>query len=435
MAQPLLIGGPLVWAGGRLSERYSFDPRRKVVLRHVRRRAGGTTSSVVARCGSTSGIPDSDLADALYLRSEARPPRTRSTSELRVADLFSGCGAMSLGIEEACRALGIKFVVAAAIDKNIAPLEVYARNFESRACLDVDLGTTLWHELSALPRAAERRMMHQIGKVDMVVAGPPCQGHSNLNNSTRRRDSRNDLYFTVARFAQLFRPTYVMIENVIAVVHDKGKVVQRTWQALQSLGYEVTDGIVDLWKIGVPQTRRRHILLGILRRGRSRVDSPLPTLREMVERHLTPERSVMWAIDDLAGARPSDALHRAAESKDVTRQRIDFLFEQGHYELPDSERPDCHRNRRHTYGSVYGRMYPERPAPTITGGFDTMGRGRFVHPTERRTITPREAARIQFIPDFFDFTPAVGTRRELVEMVGNAVPPKLSYVMALELLR
>ena len=97
-------------------------------------------------------------------------------------------------------------------------------------------------------------------------------------------------------------------------------------------------------------------------------------------------------------------------------------------------RPDCHRLKEHSYKSVYGRMYWEQPAQTITSGFTSMGQGRFVHPKAKRTITPHEAARLQFIPDFFSFGDTI-RRTSLAEIIGNAVPTKLTYVLALELLR
>jgi DNA (cytosine-5)-methyltransferase 1 len=88
----------------------------------------------------------------------------------------------------------------------------------------------------------------------------------------------------------------------------------------------------------------------------------------------------------------------------------------------------------HSYKSVYGRLPWDRPAQTITTGFGSMGQGRFVHPKRRRTLTPHEAARLQFIPDHFRLD-EVESKTALAEMIGNAVPPKLTYVFALELLR
>lgn len=113
--------------------------------------------------------------------------------------------------------------------------------------------------------------------------------------------------------------------------------------------------------------------------------------------------------------------------------RIDWLFENEAYDLPDSERPFCHRDGT-TYGSVYGRMRPDAPAPTITTGFTTPGRGRFTHPTERRTITPREAALIQGFPSNYRFVTEVGgmpTRTQLAKWIGDAVPMPLGYAAAL----
>lgn len=103
--------------------------------------------------------------------------------------------------------------------------------------------------------------------------------------------------------------------------------------------------------------------------------------------------------------------------------------------MPDQERPDCHKDG-HSYPSVYGRMYEGKPAQTITTGFLTPGRGRYVHPHMRRVITPHEAARIQAFPDSFEFVvnghdPA---RSAITKWIGDAVPPVLGYAALLPLL-
>jgi DNA (cytosine-5)-methyltransferase 1 len=327
----------------------------------------------------------------------------------------------------------MRFQSVLAADINERALGVFERNLNPQTCIKDDLSTLLDFDLEALPSRAERRLKRQVGRVDMVVAGPPCQGHSTLNNSSRNNDPRNGLYYCLARFAKLFNPRVLLIENVPAVLADRGQVVQRTHRALIALGYEVTAGVVDLVELGVPQTRRRHVLLAVLKnQGGSTVIS---SLNRMVGRYSMERRSVLWAIHDLEDRIGADPMLTPAQLKEITRQRVEFLFDNDQYDLPDSERPDCHRIKDHSYHAVYGRMRPNEPAPTLTGGWDTVGRGRFVHPTRRRTLTPREAARLQFIPDFFDFSPAVDARRDLVEMIGNAVPPKLSYVLTLETLR
>src|SRR6185312_3602501 len=102
-----------------------------------------------------------------------------------------------------------------------------------------------------------------------------------------------------------------------------------------------------------------------------------------------------------------------------------FLFEHGLYDLPNNQRPECHRDGNHSYRSVYGRLRWTEPAQTITTGFGSMGQGRYVHPQRRRTLTPHEAARLQTFPDWFDF--GKETRRGvLAKAIGNAVPPFLT---------
>jgi DNA (cytosine-5)-methyltransferase 1 len=83
---------------------------------------------------------------------------------------------------------------------------------------------------------------------------------------------------------------------------------------------------------------------------------------------------------------------------------------------------------------MYGRLRSDLPAQTITSGYGSMGQGRYVHPRLRRTLTPHEAARLQMIPDFFDFS-SVGSRGSWAQMIGNAAPWKLGYAFALEMLR
>jgi DNA (cytosine-5)-methyltransferase 1 len=123
------------------------------------------------------------------------------------------------------------------------------------------------------------------------------------------------------------------------------------------------------------------------------------------------------------------------EMSEANRKRVDWLFDHDAFDLPNHQRPDCHKDG-HTYPSVYGRMYWNQPASTITGGFLTPGRGRYVHPKRRRVLTPHEAARIQGFPDWFSFRPIDRdpTRAELTKWIGDAVPPILGYAIALSLL-
>jgi DNA (cytosine-5)-methyltransferase 1 len=143
----------------------------------------------------------------------------------------------------------------------------------------------------------------------------------------------------------------------------------------------------------------------------------------------------LWdAIADLEDGAHAEALFDSpAILSPENRMRVDHLFDKDLYELPNAVRPECHREG-HTYPSVYGRMYPDKPAQTLTCGFMSPGRGRFVHPTQRRGITPHEGARVQGFPDSFAFEQVTNMplhRKDLGKMIGDAIPPPLSFAAAL----
>jgi len=111
-----------------------------------------------------------------------------------------------------------------------------------------------------------------------------------------------------------------------------------------------------------------------------------------------------WAIGDLLDRDSGGIMDTSPNLTPVNLDRINYLFDKDIHDLPDEQRPDCHKNGT-TYTAVYGRMHWDRAAQTITTGFGTPGQGRYIHPTRRRLITPHEAARIQGFPDWFDFGP------------------------------
>jgi DNA (cytosine-5)-methyltransferase 1 len=229
----------------------------------------------------------------------------------------------------------------------------------------------------------------------------------------------------MVRAAQVLEPEHVVIENVPGALRDRSSVVQRSMAVLADLGYSVTHGVVDMARIGVPQLRRRLIVLA----SRARV----PDLEDALAPFQTAPRSVRWAIEDLVDVEPCGLLDMAARSAPQTRSRINELFDRELWNLPNEYRPACHARGGHSYGSIYGRMHWDEPAQTVTTGFYSMCMGRYVHPSRRRTITAHEAARLQFLPDYLDFA-GVTQRGDLARLIGNAVPLKLGYVLGLGLL-
>lgn len=403
-------------------ERFTVDG--DIVHRDVELRGKVSRTSLV--CGAVaSDIRPRDAFDAAWLRSK-QPPAAASGEKFRIVDLFSGCGAMSLGATEACRAIGLAPLPILAVDINERALGVYAHNFPTAEVSNRSVTELVDRPVGECPSESERALAARLGAIDLVIAGPPCQGHSDLNNHTRRADPRNTLYLSVARFAEVVRPRRVLIENVPGVRHDRGRVVEQTIEILEGLGYTVWTHLLQAERFGVPQRRRRYFLAAVLAGGD-------PSIVESLE--VDGPRPLSWAIEDLLDAPPASnkTFDTSAKHYAQNERRIKYLFEHGLYDLPNEERPECHRKKSHSYNSVYGRMFWDRPTQTITTGFGSTGQGRYVHPLRPRTLTPHEAARVQYIPDFFRF-PETG-RRALQEMIGNAVPPRLAYVMTLSMLQ
>lgn len=362
-----------------------------------------------------------------------RPASPRSQPPLRVVDLFAGCGGMSLGAQLAARRLRRRVEIPLAADFDEAASAVYLHNFAAamtglaKRCFRSPVETLFNGRLGATPTGQEARLTDQVGDVDILVGGPPCQGHSNLNNHTRRNDPRNGFYLRMARAAEILRPTLVVVENVPAVLRDRHGVVGAATSALAAANFDVAHHVVDLLQIGVPQSRRRHILIGVARRAKG-APTPVQLFEGLPQKNqCCRTRTVDWAIRDLLGAEGTTGFDTEATPSPDTRRRIAWLFKNGAFDLADSQRPVCHRNGGHRYKSVYGRLHWRKPAQTLTTGFTCMGQGRNVHPERARTITPHEAARLQGFPDFFDFTAGGQLTKRTVwaRLIGNAVPPPL----------
>lgn len=393
-----------------------------VYVREVTKTNKRVVTTVMGRIAPRSGESAADSAERAYLRSAERP-EPGGGREVRVADLFSGCGGLSLGVWEACRALGLSAKPVAAFDNSPSALDIYRTNFSPSHLLADDVGALLQGNLRTKASAGERRLRRKVRDLELLVAGPPCQGFTALNHSTRGTDKRNRLYERVARLAALCSPSHIVIENIVAVSTRTQPVVLRTVEALTRLGYSVTELVIPLVDLGVAQRRRRHVLVATTK---SDFD-----VRGVIDDLRAGPRDLRWAIDDLRTERAT-IFDSASDPSPDNAARMEYLRRTAKYDLPNRRRPVCHQGE-HTYVSMYGRLKWDEPAQTITSGYGSMGQGRYVHPTGRRTLTPHEAARLQFFPDWFDF----GERRrtDYAEAIGNAVPMKLSYALAVALLR
>lgn len=355
--------------------------------------------------------------------------------KIKIVDLFSGCGGLGLGVIEGLAAAGFKPTVEVAVDVDGEGLQVYRHNLKPTAVIHGSVATLVDFqifgqgensELAYEPEIIDPTLVPLKGKIDVICAGPPCQGHSNLNNHSRREDPRNLLYLSVPAIAVGLGVSNVIIENVPEVTNDKFGVVETAIALFKSAGYTVTSHVIHASTLGCAQTRRRYFLVASKNPG-------LQQLADVMKAIAKPNVDLEWAIGDLVDVEPISVMNTVPVFSTENQRRIDFLFDTELYELPNEIRPDCHKDG-HTYGSVYGRLKWDKPSQTITTGFLTPGRGRYIHPVKRRVITPHEAARIQSFPDSFVFClpgQPEPSRTKLTKWIGDAVPSVMGYAAAL----
>jgi DNA (cytosine-5)-methyltransferase 1 len=338
---------------------------------------------------------------------------------LRIVDLFAGCGGLSLGIQQAAAAAGIGLDIALALDFEEFATRVYEANFPEANVVTDSVESYFDGQLGDSPTPVEADVRAAYRDIAMLVGGPPCQGHSNLNNKTRRKDPKNELYARMARAAEILEPTFVLIENVPSVRRDTDQVVQKTVDHLRLLGYDVATAVIGLQALGVAQTRRRHVLLA----SADPATSAEMVLKDLTSRSVDKTNDLRWAIGDLTSVADAKGYDLEPRANATNLARMKYLLDNDEYDLPSEHRPKCHQ-KAHTYKSMYGRLRWDEPAQTVTSGFGSIGQGRYMHPEKLRALTAHEAARLQGFPDYFDFA-AIGMRSHLATMIGNAVPPAL----------
>lgn len=360
------------------------------------------------------------------------PELSNETRCIRVADVFCGAGGMSYGVGEAILSIGMRASHVLAVDVDPVALEVHRRNFDPKHYSTENLWTSVTNQYSAIDSDAQIRFLEKprllsdqlracVGKVDILLGSPPCEGHSNSNNATRRADPRNMYYAVMPALAVAMDAKAVVIENVPGIEHDRRQILDHAKGLFADGNYSLDERIVSAVELGIPQTRKRHVLVAS-RTHKPDIDS---VIRALTRR----ETDLRWAIEDLASIVSDDPTDASGELSIENQRRIDHLFDNDAYDLVDSMRPGSHQNG-HTYPSIYGRLRWDMPSGTITTGFNTPGRGRYVHPSNRRTLTPHEAARIQGFPDGFSFKKIDGShlsRQHISSLIGNAVPPQLGY--------
>ena len=327
-------------------------------------------------------------------------------------DTFCGAGGFALGLKRA----GFNLLYSFDIDpKCIETINRNQQYFDHPAEV-ADIADMLNGNL--LQKCGLER-----GELFLLAGGPPCQGFS-VQRRGADNDARNDLVLRYGQLVDEVYPRYFIMENVSGLGGKRGRtILEELFERLNALGYFVHIRLLDAQEYGVPQRRRRYVIVGERRDMGNHYKYPKPTL----VRHTVRETIEMLPPPPEDGSdHPDISLHRRDRLSEINLRRLAALHEgQGRDNLPAELLANCHRIDSAVIGyrNVYGRMAWDDVAPTITAKFDSFTRGKFGHPDQMRSISLREGALLQTFPMDFIF---VGNKIDIARQIGNAVPPVMA---------
>lgn len=357
---------------------------------------------------------------------------------VNVIDLFAGCGGFSVGFERA----GYKITKAVEFDKDIAAS--YSYNHRGTIMFADDIG-----KIADTDHFSNR-------EADVIIGGPPCQGFSMAGERIRGtktfiNDPRNFLFRHYVEVVKIVRPKVFLLENVKGILSkDKGAIFK---EIVDSFGdsdnfngdkYHLHYKVCKAVEYGIPQRRERVVVIGVLNNDFD-IDKVFSLAKKeilKVKPHFFNPITLKDAISDIPAPssngnaklleckteyqaslrNPSGIItnHIASKHNNLAISRMQSIESGQNWQALNEEIHSVH-------SGAYGRLCWDQPTMTITTRFDTPAGGRFIHPEDNRTLTPREAARIQSFPDDFEF---IGNKTVVCKQIGNAVPPKLSFFLA-----
>ena len=335
---------------------------------------------------------------------------------LSALSLFSGCDGFSLGFSWA------GFAVKGFVELEDGLRKIYRSNFPHAIECGSNITEVTSSQLSSLGR--------QIGEIDVIIGGPPCQGFS-LSGKRDVNDPRNTLFKHYLRFVDQFRPKMAILENVrllTSMKNDQGGYVRDDILAeFAKHGYKVQFFEINAKNYGVPQHRERVLFVAVADDCGFSPSLPEPQfgIANDLFGRMKPLRTFADACSDLEYLESGEKSkkHRYHEAVNHPTHVVEWLWDtpQGK-SAHDNEDPTLRPPSG--YNTTYKRQIWNEPAATVQTTFGMISGCRNVHPIATRSLTIREAARIQSFPDTYKFSGTAGTIRT---GIGNAVPPLLAY--------
>ncbi|MDY6929902.1 MAG: DNA cytosine methyltransferase [Pseudomonadota bacterium] len=341
---------------------------------------------------------------------------------MRVVDFFCGGGGMSAGLTEA----GMNVIGGLDNDPRVAA--TYRENHPNADFLLEDVSRIVPSELS------ERFGLRTFDDELLLVGCSPCQYWTLLNTDRSKSRSTAFLLDYFKKVVEFLRPGYVLIENVPGLSKKPDSPINKFKKRLRSLGYHLSDDVLDCSDFGVPQKRVRYVLIASRLH---QVSLPKPVNKSAI--------TVRQAIGNPELFRPIEAgvfddtpyFHSTANLSKINLERIKATPVDGGNRLAWKDRPElqlnAYKGKDRYFTDVYARVYWDRPAPTITTKFISFSNGRFGHPEQNRALSIREGAALQSFSSEFSIMSKSIT--DAARIIGNAVPPKFAEALGRQLLR
>lgn len=338
---------------------------------------------------------------------------------MHAVDFFCGAGGLTRGLLNA----GIEVVLG--VDNDEQCRQTYELNNSPAKFLKTDIRTA--------DTSIVRRHVGKIARKDLLFAAcAPCQPFSKQRTSSRDA-SLSTLLLHFGRFIESYKPAYVFLENVPGMIRVPGySTYRRFCKLIEGLGYVHDEAVIDAKSYGVPQTRRRFLMLAS-RVGR--IEIPLATHGHGGLSYVT-VRDAIERFPPIKAGETNVGIHnhRASELSDLNLERIANCQEDGgdRRSWPRRLVLNCHKNGHTGHTDVYGRMWWDKPAPALTGKCTSLSNGRYGHPEQNRAISLREAAALQSFGDKYVFYGL--SKTHIAQQIGNAVPVKLAEAIGRQLL-
>lgn len=332
--------------------------------------------------------------------------------QLKAVDFFCSGGGMSFGMQES----GIRILAGIDFDKNCE--ETYKANIKNAEFIRADVFNLREKELQ------ERLSLTKNDDNLILIGCSPCQFWSIIKTDKNKSQKSKNLLKEFKRFVEYFNPGYVVVENVPGVLKRKRESgLEDFIEWLNTNKYTVHANIHEVSNYGVPQHRKRFTL--IANRLNAKEIQPITINGSKIT-----VRDVLGEWNGFSKVQhghkdESDFIHSVASLNELNLERLSLTPHDGGtrlaYVFNERLAAPCHYKKTTSFKDIYGRMYWDKPSPTITTKFLSFSNGRFAHPEEDRAISLREGATLQSFPKTYKF--AGGSMANIAKMIGNAVPP------------